>query len=271
MPLAGAEFGLFAMDGKQIGDPFITGTNGKANLTGIEPGWYILRELKAPIGYVLNEDEFRVEIKEGQPTTITVPNTPESGITVRKVDATTKNPLAGAQFELRDQDNKLLGNYQTDPTGSFVTVNVGPGTYYLIETKAPDGYTIVNERTEVKVAEGEKPVVIIENHKDSSIQILKTDSVSGKYLEGAEFEVKELNTNRVVGTYTTDRAGIAFTEPLPAGNYIVTEIKLPRGYILDETHHHVEVKPDTPSILRVTNTALTGIMVTKVSTVDDEP
>ena len=271
VPLAGAEFGLFAMDGKQIGDPFITGTNGKANLTGIEPGWYILRELKAPIGYVLNEDEFRVEIKEGQPTTITVPNTPESGITVRKVDATTKNPLAGAQFELRDQDNKLLGNYQTDPTGSFVTVNVGPGTYYLIETKAPDGYTIVNERTEVKVAEGEKPVVIIENHKDSSIQILKTDSVSGKYLEGAEFEVKELNTNRVVGTYTTDRAGIAFTEPLPAGNYIVTEIKAPCGYILDETHHHVEVKPDTPSILRVTNTALTGIMVTKVSTVDDEP
>ena len=271
VPLAGAEFGLFAMDGKQIGDPFITGTNGKANLTGIEPGWYILKELKAPIGYVLNEDEFRVEIKEGQPTTITVPNTPESGITVRKVDATTKNPLAGAQFELRDQDNKLLGNYQTDPTGSFVTVNVGPGTYYLIETKAPDGYTIVNERTEVKVAEGEKPVVIIENHKDSSIQILKTDSVSGKYLEGAEFEVKELNTNRVVGTYTTDRAGIAFTEPLPAGNYIVTEIKAPCGYILDETHHHVEVKPDTPSILRVTNTALTGIMVTKVSTVDDEP
>ena len=271
VPLAGAEFGLFAMDGKQIGDPFITGTNGKANLTGIDPGWYILKELKAPIGYVLNEDEFRVEVKEGQPTTITVQNTPESGITVRKVDATTKNPLAGAQFELRDQDNKLLGNYQTDPTGSFVTVNVGPGTYYLIETKAPAGYTIVNERTEVKVAEGEKPVVIIENHKDSSIQILKTDSVSGKYLEGAEFEVKELNTNRVVGTYTTDRAGIAFTEPLPAGNYIVTEIKAPCGYILDETHHHVEVKPNTPSILRVTNTALTGIMVTKVSTVDDEP
>ena len=75
----------------------------------------------------------------------------------------------------------------------------------------------------------------------------------------------------MVGTYTTDRAGIAFTEPLPAGNYIVTEIKAPCGYILDETHHHVEVKPDTPSILRVTNTALTGIMITKVSTVDDEP
>lgn len=271
VPLAGAEFGLFAMDGKQIGDTFITGANGKANLTGIEPGWYILKELKAPIGYVLNEEEFRVEIKEGQPTTITVPNTPESGITVRKVDASTKNPLAGAQFELRDQNDKLLGSYQTDPTGSFVTVNVGPGTYYLIETKAPAGYTIANERTEVKVAEGEKPVVIIENHKDSSIQILKTDSVSGKYLEGAEFEVRELNTNRVVGAYTTDQAGIAFTEPLPAGNYIVTEIKAPCGYILDETHHHVEVKPDTPSILRVTNTALTGIMITKVSTVDDEP
>lgn len=271
LPLAGATFGLYAMDGTQIGDPFVTGTNGKATLTGIEPGWYILKELSAPTGYVLNEEEFRVQIKEGQPTTLTVPNTPGSGITVRKVDASTKDPLAGAEFELRSYDDKLLGNYVTDPTGSFITKNVGPGIYYLVETKAPDGYTIVEERTEVKVTEGEKPLVTIENHKNTSIQIQKTDSVTGAYLEGAEFEVRELNSNRVVAVCTTDRAGIAVTEPLPVGNYIVVETKAPDGYMLDETHHHVEVKYDTPAILRVSNVPLTGIMITKVSTVDDEP
>lgn len=271
IPLAGAEFGLYAMNGEQIGDTFITDKSGKASLTGIEPGWYIVKELTAPVGYVLNTEEYRVQIVEGQPTTLTVPNTPQSGITVRKVDATTRDPLAGAEFELRTYDGKLLGNYVTDPTGSFVTVNVEPGIYYLVETKAPDGYTITNERTEVEVTDGEKPVVTIENHKNTSIQIQKVDSVTGAYLEGAEFEVRELNSNRIVGVYTTDRSGIAVTEPLPVGNYIVTETKAPCGYALNEEHFHVEVLYDTPAIVRVADVPNTGIMITKLSTVDDEP
>lgn len=271
IPLAGAEFGLFTMNGEQIGDTFITDKSGKASIAGIEPGWYIVKELTAPLGYVLNTEEFRVQIVEGQPTTLTVPNTPQSGITVRKVDASTRDPLAGAEFELRTYDGKLLGNYTTDASGSFVTVNVEPGVYYLVETRAPDGYTITNERTEVEVTDGEKPIVTIENHKNTSIQIQKMDSITGAYLEGAEFEVREFATNRVVAVCTTDRAGIAVTEPLPVGDYIVVETKAPKGYVLDETHHHVEVLYDTPAILRVSNAPLTGIMITKVSTVDDEP
>lgn len=176
IPLAGATFGLYAMDGTQIGDPFVTDKDGHATLTGIEPGWYILKELTAPLGYVLNEEEYRIQIVEGQPTTLTVLNTPESGITVHKVDATTRDPLPGAEFELRTYDGKLLGNYTTDASGSFVTTNVEPGVYYLVETRAPDGYTITEERTEVEVTEGEKPIVTIENHKNTSIQIQKVDS-----------------------------------------------------------------------------------------------
>lgn len=271
IPLAGATFGLYSMSGTQIGDPFVTDKDGHATLTGIEPGWYILRELTAPLGYVLNEQEYRIQIIEGQPTTLTVPNTPQSGITVRKVDATTHDPLPGAEFELRRYDGTLLGNYTTDASGSFVTVNVEPGIYYLVETRAPDGYTIVNERTEVEVTDGEKPIVTIENHKNTSIQIQKMDSVTGAYLEGAEFEVREFTTNRVVAVCTTDRAGIAVTEPLPVGDYIVVETKAPKGYVLDENEHHVQVLYDTPTILRVSNVPLTGIMITKLSTVDDEP
>lgn len=271
VPLAGAKFGVFSLNGTQQGDPFVTDASGKARLTNLNPGWYILRELEAPQGYVRNEQEYRIEIIDGQPASLTVPNVPESGITVHKVDAVTHDPLAGADFELRTHDGKLVGSYTTDVSGSFITENVEPGIYYLRETRAPDGYTPLTEDTEVTVIEGEHPVITIENHKDTTIELQKVDAVTGKYLEGAVFDVWTLNCEKLLGTYTTGPSGIVFTEPLPAGNYIVTEHKAPDGYITTDEHFHVQVLYDHPAILKVANNPLTGIMITKLSSVDDQP
>ena len=271
VPLAGAKFAIYAMDGTQQGDPFITDVNGKASLSDLEPGWYILKELEAPEGYILNQEEFRIQIIEGQPSSLTVPNTPESGITVHKVDAASQAPLAGAEFELRTHDGKLVGTYVTDMSGSFVTKNVKPGVFYLRETRAPDGYALLEKDTQVTVIEGEHPVVTIENHKKAPIEIQKVDATTGKYLEGAVFDVWTLNCEKLLGTYTTDASGIVFTEPLPAGNYIVTEHKAPDGYITTDEHFHVQVLYDHPAVLKVANKPLTGIMITKLSSVDDQP
>lgn len=271
VPLAGAKFGIYSMSGTLQGDPFVTDASGKAFLSNLNPGWYILRELEAPRGYVRNTEEYRIEIIDGQPASLTVPNVPESGITVHKVDAVTRDPLAGADFELRTHEGKLVGAYTTDISGSFVTENVAPGIYYLRETRAPDGYTPLTEDTEVTVIEGEHPVVTIENHKNTTIELQKVDAVTGKYLEGAVFDVWTLNCEKLLGTYTTGPSGIVFTEPLPAGNYIVTEHKAPDGYITTDEHFHVQVLYDHPAILKVANNPLTGIMITKLSSVDDQP
>lgn len=270
LPLAGAEFEVRDMKNSVL-KTITTNSSGVAQLTDIAPGWYKVVETKAPDGYVLNEKENLVEIVEGKPASVTVPNTKQSGITVHKVDATSREPLAGAEFELRTADDKLIDTYTTDVSGSFVTTNVEPGVYFLVEKKAPNGYAICTEDTKVIVPEGEYPVVTIENHKGTSIEILKTDSVTGKYLAGAEFELYTLNCEKLLGVYTTDKTGVAFTEPLPAGNYIVKESKAPEGYILDETHHHVQVLYDHPAKLKVENVPLTGIMITKLSAVDDTP
>ena len=270
LPLAGAEFEVRDMKNSVL-KTITTNSSGVATLTDIAPGWYKVVETKAPDGYVLNEQENLVEIVEGKPASVTVPNTKQSGITVHKVDATSREPLAGAEFELRTADGKLIDTYTTDVSGSFVTTNVEPGVYFLVEKKAPTGYAICTEDTKVIVPEGEYPVVTIENHRGTSIEILKTDSVTGKYLAGAEFELYTLNCEKLLGVYTTDKTGIAFTEPLPAGNYIVKESKAPEGYILDDSHHHVQVLYDHPAKLKVENVPLTGIMITKLSAVDDTP
>lgn len=270
IPLSGATFGVYDMHGALLKN-VTTNSSGIASVNGLQPGWYKVIELSAPLGYILDSQEHLVEIVEGKPATITVANTPQSGITVKKVDATNKEPLAGAVFELYTADDTLVGTYTTDKGGSFVTDKVEPGTYFLVETKAPEGYVIDTKSTKVIVKENENPVVTIENHKGTTIQILKTDAVTGAYLEGAEFEVWTLNCTKLLGTYVTDKTGMVYTDPLPAGNYVVIESKAPQGYALDDTHHHVNLTYDHPYILKVSDQPLTAIMITKVSTVDDEP
>lgn len=270
IPLQGAEFGVYNMHGSLL-KTITTNTSGIASLNGLQPGWYRVKETKAPVGYLLNEEEQQVEIIEGRPSTLTFEDVEESGITVNKVDAVSKDPLIGAQFELRTVDNELLGTYTTNASGSFVTKKVDPGVYYLWETKAPAGYTANMDATKVTVKEGENPVVTIENHKNTTIEMMKVDATTGAYLEGAEFEVWTLNCAKLLGTYVTDKSGIAYSDPLPAGNYIVIESKAPAGYALDSTHHHVQLLYDHPAILKVADQPLTAIQITKVSTVDDEP
>lgn len=84
-PLAGAEFILYPKEDKNNKDFTYTGTTGADGIlvirnsigdviTDLPVGEYILKETKAPIGYILNNTEYKVEIKDGDKATLTVEN-----------------------------------------------------------------------------------------------------------------------------------------------------------------------------------------------------
>lgn len=87
------------------------------------------------------------------------------------------------------------------------------------------------------------------------IEILKTDSISKKAIEGVTFELRD-EAGKTLATLVTDKKGYAKTDLLDictydeSGNYkedityYVVETKAAEGYILDEKPHKVQIKYD---------------------------
>lgn len=59
-----------------------------------------------------------------------------------KVDAQTGAYLAGAQFALYRSDGTCIGTYTTDSNGYLKVQNLAYGSYYFVETKAPENYVL---------------------------------------------------------------------------------------------------------------------------------
>lgn len=269
VPLANATFEIRTMRGELV-TTLTTDTSGSVTSSRLTPGWYRILETKAPAGYLLNKEEKIVEITADTPVVLDFYNTPEKGITIHKVDGITLQPLAGAVIEVRTVGNKLIGSYTSDAGGTIVTRAMEPGYYYLVETKAPDGYVLSEEKILVQVEEGAQTVETVKNYPKTSIQVYKTDSATGDPLSGAEFEVRRAD-GTTVEFITTDKTGWAYTTTLPAGEYYLVETKAPSGYQIDATPHRVTLTTGNNAILRLTNTAGTSLHITKVDSVTRKP
>jgi LPXTG-motif cell wall-anchored protein len=62
--------------------------------------------------------------------------------------------LPGAEFTLYDENNNIVGISVSDKDGKVMFENLKDGKYTIKETKAPDGYALVDTALEVNVADG---------------------------------------------------------------------------------------------------------------------
>lgn len=154
--------------------------------------------------------------------------------------------LDGVEFELLDEEgNKIQGPIETN-NGRLVFKDIPLGKYNIVETNAPKGYVLNNEKILVEVNEASKEPIKI-NIKNrpiiGGIEITKLDTISGEKLSNAKFQIKNEN-NEVIGEGVTDENGIVRFDELPYGKYTYREIEAPKGYIIDREEHHFEIKED---------------------------
>ena len=172
-PIEGVRFRLIDRCGRELGT-FTTNRLGQIYLTGMDQGTYHIQEVEAKPGYVLDSTVREVNLLWGKATRLEVPNTLMGTLTVKKVDAETKQPLFGAVFNLYDLRNNLIGEYTTDQEGIIeFSKELPAGKYKLKEVQAA-GYVVDPTIRTVEVKFGETTEVVIENRPMRGyIQIIK--------------------------------------------------------------------------------------------------
>ncbi|ABY42234.1 LPXTG-motif cell wall anchor domain [Bacillus mycoides KBAB4] len=232
-PLANAEFDV-VKDGVVV-EHIITDKDGKAISKPLAPGKYILKETKAPEGYQLKEKEFEVNVTGDGIFPITVENAmvDKGNVEITKVDKESGAVLAGVEFEVQDEKDKVVRKVVTDKDGKANVSDLSVGKYKLVETKSLPGYKKLTESVSFEIKKGMTTVLSlkVENEQldKGSLEITKVDKDSQKALAGVVFEVQD-EKGKVVKKVTTDKDGKANVSDLSVGKYKLVETESLPGY-----------------------------------------
>ncbi|HOR13541.1 MAG TPA: SpaA isopeptide-forming pilin-related protein, partial [Clostridia bacterium] len=258
----GANFKLTGTDlaGKAITQEATTGSDGIASFTNVPYGSYTITETLAPAGYALLApvNEIVNASSTGEVIELNAENKPYV-LKVKKTDKGTGGQalaLAGAEFnilaggsyvvadKLADGSYKYTGTVPSQSAatsfatagaeGSFTVTHLIANTYTLKETKAPEGYVLINETQNVAI--GGTTALYERTFTNANIkgklELLKVDG-SGKRLVGIKFTITGASGTFVV---TTDRDGRITLNDLLFGEYSIVEdaFTAPKGMVIED-------------------------------------
>lgn len=252
--LKGAEFSLYNTSDltKDIAVE-TSDVKGIVEFDNVSPGSYIIKETKAPEGYIILSQALTVNVGEKDDGSIInlglVSDTKSrGGIKILKLDALTLKPVSGAAVTIYTDDGKQIGSGLKGLTGKDGTVefdNLPYGDYYFVETSAPAGYFLNTDKHPFTVRNN--GVILQYTFEDTKIpdvnikgeiEITKIDA-KGRLLKGAEFTLYK--HGQVVDRAVSDSDGIAKFQNVDYGTYTLNETKAPKGYVLNNKTLNVTV------------------------------
>ena len=272
----------------------VTGKNGTAMWTGLNPGAYVLEEVDAADGYnIIQSSETIMLADSGEQSVVTVrfTNAPDGQLLIRKVCSV--NPsvtLQNAEFKVLYADGTVVGDsngiFRTDENGEIRITGLTPGKSVVVtETRAPAGFILDTQSQTVQIKEGRTVSLTFKNQPKGAIIIQKRDSSTGQPLPGAEFRVTtaagcEVGLDGVIGTSTLTQNGIFTTDAqgeikitnLAPGAYVLTEIKAPTGYVMDRASTNVVIGQggDTQTVI-VKNSKAGTLVIDKRDALTGKP
>ena len=228
-------------------------------------GKYIIEEIRAPLGYYVNEEPMEVTFTyDGQAVQVlesTCTDKPTE-MWVSKRDLTNDEELPGATLTIQDAEGNVVTSWVSTDTPHRVAGLYLGETYTLTETRPADGYALADEitfRLLQKVDEDgsnlqeaevyyltEKSLLfwtwddwkllddatVIMRDDTIKVEISKKDLTTNEELPGAELIITDEKGSEIDRWISTDAPH--YMEKLPAGKYTLTEVTAPDGYAIAE-------------------------------------
>ncbi len=276
-PLQGVEFNVkYADNNENIGN-FITDEKGEIIIQNLRPADIILTEVKTQENYILNTNQYDVELSFNSMKEITISNERKRGnLKIIKVDKDDNNVAIGnVEFELySEEQKKVIGKYTTDENGKIEIDNLRVGKYKLIEKKTNKFYNL-GEDAEIVIKWNEITEQVVENElKKGKVKIVKVDAANENIkLKDVEFEVLDNNDN-VLETIKTNNEGEALTKEYPIRDYSnirIREIKTNEYYELNREPINIKLEANKVETIIVKNKKKQGqIRVVKIDKDNNE-
>ena len=229
-------------------------------------GKYIVKEIRAPLGYYVNEEPMEVTFTyDGQAVQVlesTCTDKPTE-MWVSKRDLTNDEELPGATLTIQDMDGNIVESWVSTDTPHRVTgLHLGDA-YTLTETRPADGYALADDitfRLLQKVDEDGNNLqeaevyylttknfllwtwddwkllddaTVIMRDDTIKVEISKKNLTTMEELPGAELTITDKDGKEINRWVSSDKPH--YIEKLPAGDYTLTEVKAPDGYAFAES------------------------------------
>ena len=270
-PIEGVQFDIYYNDqyGEGLAATMTTDKNGVAVSPALRKGTYIVKEHADPTGYVTDLVLLDCVVKSDETTNLSCTNTPIQGkIRIIKTDELTGETLAGAEFTITrvsglpshkgSNDGEVVAVIVTDADGIAVSPLLTWGVYRVEETGVPLRYVDNHFSTEVTIDTEDMLTydVPCENEPTKGwIRLTKTDRKNGNPISGVQFDIyyNDQYDEGLATTMVTDENGVAMSEPIRKGRYLVKEHGEMAGYVFEEITLNCTVKSDEISDLSATN------------------
>ena len=241
-------------------DRIISGEDGTAESRELYPGKYLLREISAPEGYIINAEPREITVVSGVTSAEIFNERQKQEFKLKKELETDQKFGIGFNGEIFNIRFGLFSKTElTALDGSIIPAGG------LIEIVSPDEDGFIcfaadmpyNAECYIKELETDEHYILSDEQYLSgdtaenkiirgSVEGLKTDP-NGRVLKGAviglfyPFET-EFSLDTAIEVFETDEAGRFSFKDVPYGEWIIRELKAPDGYILSDENYTVTVK-----------------------------
>lgn len=168
----------------------------------------------------------------------------KSSVKVIKIDAETKSPIEGVEFNFRYSDGQNIGNYKTDSNGEITINKLKQGTVIATEIATKSEYILNDEEQEIVLEYNTNKELTVENeHKRGDLTVYKVDADNNKItLGGVEFALYSYEFDKITGYYKTDVNGEIHIQGLRTGDWALIEQNTNKWYNLNDNPVEIEIK-----------------------------